>query len=128
VKLWKALKYWEKTVNVKMGNNMTIFRIRRWSEMFHGRMNLGSRMRLNHEFLQQLFQILNEETIRIQKDTIKITERGDLIRIGVLLAENYIHFFRLNIKIKLPEITSIAPISIQKAFIWFPIGNFTFIP
>jgi hypothetical protein len=107
---------------------MTILRIRRWSEMFHGRMNLGSRMRLNHEFLQQLFQILNEETIRIQKDTMKITEIGDLNRIGVLLAENYIHFFRLNIKIKLPEITTMAPISIQKAFMWLPMGSLTFIP
>jgi hypothetical protein len=64
---------------------MTIFRIRRWSEMFHGSMNLGSRMRLKHKFLQQLFQILNEETIRILKDIMTMTEISDLNNIDLII-------------------------------------------
>ena len=54
----------------KKENKITILQIRRWSDMFYDRMNLGSRMGLSHEFLVELLQLLHEESIRRQEETM----------------------------------------------------------
>lgn len=74
----------------KKENNITILQIRRWSDIIFDRLNLGSRIGLDREFLLQMLQLVHEESIRRQEsimspgeivipETEKLNEEKDLL-------------------------------------------------
>lgn len=60
----------------KKENNITILQIRRWSDIIFDRLNLGSRIGLDREFLLQMLQLVHEESIRRQES---IMSPGEIV-------------------------------------------------
>ena len=58
----------------KKENNITILQIRRWSDIIFDRLNLGSRIGLDREFLLQMLQLVHEESIRRQESIMSPRE------------------------------------------------------
>jgi chorismate mutase len=58
----------------KKENNITILQIRRWSDIIFDRLNLGSRIGLDREFLLQMLQLVHEESIRRQESIMSPAE------------------------------------------------------
>ena len=64
----------------KKENNITILQIRRWSDIIFDRLNLGSRIGLDREFLLQMLQLVHEESIRRQEG---IMSPGEIVKPGL---------------------------------------------
>jgi len=73
----KRMKIVDEIGQYKKENNITILQIRRWSDIIFDRLNLGSRIGLNREFLLQMLQLVHEESIRRQETIMGINEPGD---------------------------------------------------
>jgi len=52
----------------KKENNVTALQINRWSQLMEDRVNLGQKLNLNKTFTQILFQLIHEDSVRMQTE------------------------------------------------------------
>ncbi len=52
----------------KKENNVTALQIGRWSQLMDSRVNLGKKMDLNETFVKILFQLIHEDSVRMQTE------------------------------------------------------------
>ncbi|MCK5730270.1 MAG: bifunctional 3-deoxy-7-phosphoheptulonate synthase/chorismate mutase type II [Draconibacterium sp.] len=52
----------------KKDNNVTALQINRWTELMENRVNLGKDMDLNETFVKILFQLIHEDSVRMQTE------------------------------------------------------------
>jgi chorismate mutase len=52
----------------KKENNVTALQISRWTELMNNRISLGEKMNLNKTFVQILFQLIHEDSVRMQTE------------------------------------------------------------
>lgn len=72
--LSRRMKIVDEIGQYKKENNITILQIRRWSDIIFDRLNLGSRIGLDREFLLQMLQLVHEESIRRQESIMSPAE------------------------------------------------------
>jgi chorismate mutase len=77
--LSRRMKIVDEIGQYKKENNITILQIRRWSDIIFDRLNLGSRIGLDREFLLQMLQLVHEESIRRQEG---IMSPGEIVKPG----------------------------------------------
>ncbi len=56
----------EKIANEKQNNHITAFQLERWMEILKSRTEWGTEQRLTKDFVEKLFQLIHEESIRTQ--------------------------------------------------------------
>ncbi|MDD4192995.1 MAG: chorismate mutase, partial [Mangrovibacterium sp.] len=54
----------------KKENNVTALQISRWTELMHNRVTLGEKLNLNKTFVQILFQLIHEDSVRMQTEIL----------------------------------------------------------
>jgi len=54
--------------NYKRDNNVTALQINRWTELMDNRVNLGKNLDLNETFVKILFQLIHEDSVRMQTE------------------------------------------------------------
>ncbi len=54
----------------KKENNVTALQISRWTELMQKRINLGEKLSLNKTFVQILFQLIHEDSVRMQTEIL----------------------------------------------------------
>ena len=52
----------------KKHNNVTALQINRWTQLMDDRVNLGKKMDLNETFVKILFQLIHEDSVRMQTE------------------------------------------------------------
>jgi len=52
----------------KKDNNVTALQINRWSQLMESRVNIGKKLDLNETFVKILFQLIHEDSVRMQTD------------------------------------------------------------
>ncbi|RIH64694.1 3-deoxy-7-phosphoheptulonate synthase [Mariniphaga sediminis] len=52
----------------KKDNNVTALQINRWSQLMENRVNLGKKLDLNDTFVKILFQLIHEDSVRMQTE------------------------------------------------------------
>lgn len=52
----------------KKDNNVTALQINRWSQLMDNRVNLGKKLELNETFVKILFQLIHEDSVRMQTE------------------------------------------------------------
>jgi chorismate mutase len=52
----------------KKENNVTALQINRWAQLMEDRVNLGKRLQLNDTFVKILFQLIHEDSVRMQTE------------------------------------------------------------
>ncbi len=52
----------------KKENNVTALQINRWSKLMDDRINIGNRLDLNDAFVKTLFQLIHEDSVRMQTE------------------------------------------------------------
>jgi chorismate mutase len=52
----------------KRDNNVTALQINRWTELMDNRVNLGKNLELNETFVKILFQLIHEDSVRMQTE------------------------------------------------------------
>jgi len=61
----------EKIANEKQKNNITAFQLERWMEILKSRTDWGTQQNLTKDFIEKLFQLIHEESIRTQIEIMK---------------------------------------------------------
>ncbi|HXD92147.1 MAG TPA: chorismate mutase [Bacteroidia bacterium] len=61
----------EKIANEKQKNNITAFQLERWMEILKTRTDWGTQQNLTKDFIEKLFQLIHEESIRTQIELMK---------------------------------------------------------
>jgi chorismate mutase len=61
----------EKIANEKQKNNITAFQLERWMEILKSRTEWGTQQHLTKDFIEKLFQLIHEESIRTQIELMK---------------------------------------------------------
>ncbi len=72
----KRMKIVDEIGQYKKENNITILQMHRWSDIYHDRFNLGSRIGLGREFLLKMLQLVHEESIRRQEEIMGFSDAG----------------------------------------------------
>jgi chorismate mutase len=54
--------------NYKKDNNVTALQINRWTQLMENRVNLGKNLDLNETFVKILFQLIHEDSVRMQTE------------------------------------------------------------
>jgi chorismate mutase len=52
----------------KKENNVTALQINRWSQLMENRVNIGKKLDLNEIFIKILFQLIHEDSVRMQTE------------------------------------------------------------
>jgi len=52
----------------KKDQNVTALQINRWTQLMEHRVNLGKEMDLNETFVKILFQLIHEDSVRMQTE------------------------------------------------------------
>ncbi|HKJ79177.1 MAG TPA: chorismate mutase [Prolixibacteraceae bacterium] len=52
----------------KKDNNVTALQINRWSQLMENRVNLGKKLEINEAFVQTIFQLIHEDSVRMQTE------------------------------------------------------------
>ena len=52
----------------KKENNVTALQINRWTQLMEDRVNLGKNLDLNETFVKILFQLIHEDSVRMQTE------------------------------------------------------------
>ena len=60
----------EETGEHKRDNNVAIFQVERWNEVFRTRADWGEKMNLNKEFVAELYKVIHLESIRKQTEVM----------------------------------------------------------
>jgi chorismate mutase len=58
----------------KKNNKVTILQIKRWEEILSSRLQKGEMMGLSVEFIKELYQLIHNESIRIQNSVMNLSE------------------------------------------------------
>ena len=58
----------------KKDNNVTALQINRWSQLMDNRVNLGKNLELNEGFVKTLFQLIHEDSVRMQTEIMDSEE------------------------------------------------------
>lgn len=58
----------------KKDNNVTALQINRWSQLMDNRVNLGKNLDLNEGFVKTLFQLIHEDSVRMQTEIMDSDE------------------------------------------------------
>ncbi|HXU26541.1 MAG TPA: chorismate mutase, partial [Bacteroidia bacterium] len=61
----------EKIANEKQKNHITAFQLERWMEILKSRTEWGTQQNLTKDFIEKLFQLIHEESIRTQIEIMK---------------------------------------------------------
>jgi chorismate mutase len=64
----------EKIGEYKKENNVTVFQLERWNEIMKTRPEWAQQSNLAKEFIQELYRIIHDESIRVQTDIMNKTE------------------------------------------------------
>lgn len=64
--LGKRMELSEKVAEIKRENNMSIFRLKRWDVLLTDRMERAERLKLNREFVKDLFELIHEQSMEVQ--------------------------------------------------------------
>ncbi|MEP7170964.1 MAG: chorismate mutase, partial [Bacteroidota bacterium] len=62
------MKIVDKIGEYKRDNNVTILQLERWARIMKDRIPYGNSLELNSEFVKLLFQLIHDESIRIQTE------------------------------------------------------------
>ena len=52
----------------KKDNNVTALQINRWTKLMEDRVNIGKKLELNEKFVKTLFQLIHEDSVRMQTE------------------------------------------------------------
>jgi len=52
----------------KKKNNVTAFQVNRWSQLMNDRITLGNKLKLNDKFVKMFFQMIHEDSVRMQTE------------------------------------------------------------
>lgn len=52
----------------KKDNNVTALQINRWTKLMNDRVNIGKKLELNERFIKTLFQLIHEDSVRMQTE------------------------------------------------------------
>ena len=52
----------------KKENNVTALQMNRWTQLMDNRVNLGKRLEINETFVKILFQLIHEDSVRMQTE------------------------------------------------------------
>jgi len=52
----------------KKDNNVTALQINRWTKLMEDRVNIGKKLELNERFIKTLFQLIHEDSVRMQTE------------------------------------------------------------
>ena len=52
----------------KKDNNVTALQINRWTKLMEDRVNIGKKLELNETFVKILFQLIHEDSVRMQTE------------------------------------------------------------
>ncbi|HPE77375.1 MAG TPA: chorismate mutase [Draconibacterium sp.] len=52
----------------KKDNNVTALQINRWTKLMEDRVNIGKKLELNEDFVKTLFQLIHEDSVRMQTE------------------------------------------------------------
>jgi chorismate mutase len=52
----------------KKENNVTALQINRWTKLMESRVNIGKKLDLNETFVKILFQLIHEDSVRMQTE------------------------------------------------------------
>ncbi len=58
----------------KKENNVTALQINRWAQLMENRVNLGKKLDINDKFVQTLFQLIHEDSVRMQTEIMDSEE------------------------------------------------------
>ncbi len=67
----------EKACEYKRANNVTIFQVERWDEIFGTRSEWASKMNLNKDFVAEIYKLIHIESIRRQTEVITLQELAE---------------------------------------------------
>lgn len=62
----------------KRENNVTALQINRWSQLMEDRVKLGQKLNLHRNFTQILFQLIHEDSVRIQTEIMDNHPEGEI--------------------------------------------------
>ena len=66
--LAKRMKVSEEIGNLKKQNNISSLQSNRWRELINDRLNKANNYNLDPKFIQKLFQLIHDESVKIQND------------------------------------------------------------
>ncbi len=69
--LGKRMQIIDEIGHYKKENNITILQICRWREMFEDRLNIGSKMGIDKNFLMRILELVHEESIKRQEEIMR---------------------------------------------------------
>lgn len=72
--LAKRMKIVEEIGQYKKENNITVLQIMRWRDIIYDRLNIGSKLGLDKEFLLHMLQLVHKESIRKQEEIMGLRE------------------------------------------------------
>lgn len=72
--LAKRMKIVEEIGEYKKENNIAVLQIRRWADIIFDRLNIGSKLGLNKDFLLNMLQLVHKESIRKQEEIMGLSE------------------------------------------------------
>jgi len=75
--LARRMKIVEDIGQYKRDNNITVLQIRRWADMISERLDVGSKLGLDKEFLLKLLQMVHKESIRKQEEIMGLKEEEE---------------------------------------------------
>lgn len=75
--LAKRMKIVEEIGHYKKENNITVLQIRRWADIIFDRLNIGSKLGLDRDFLLQILQLVHKESIRKQEEIMGLNEKDE---------------------------------------------------
>lgn len=64
--------------NYKKENNVTALQINRWAQLMEERVKLGQKLNLNKTFTQILFQLIHEDSVRMQTEIMDNHPEGEI--------------------------------------------------
>ncbi|NJL13790.1 MAG: bifunctional 3-deoxy-7-phosphoheptulonate synthase/chorismate mutase type II [Microscillaceae bacterium] len=68
----------EKACEYKRANNITIFQVDRWNEIFRTRSEWARKMHLNQDFVTEIYKLIHVESIRRQTEVITRQELAEV--------------------------------------------------
>lgn len=63
--------------NYKKENNVTALQINRWAQLIDSRVSVGQKLNLNRTFVQILFQLIHEDSVRMQTEIMNNHLEGE---------------------------------------------------
>jgi chorismate mutase len=72
--LAKRMKIVEEIGHYKRENNITVLQIRRWADIIFDRLNIGSKIGLNKDFLLNILHLVHKESIRKQEEIMGLND------------------------------------------------------